>query len=213
MDAVLDRPLDEIIKELALPDDVRRALLGEPGPLYDGLLAALAYEQGAWTVLTAAMARVALTESCASDCFRAADTTAGAILSGRKVPMHGHNIARRPILDHGLNISATNLACRRAWATIALSRKPFSAWRLRRRRILFVSEFCGALTGADTRLTDAFRIAKACEAADCLALSSIACKLGYAESEVPNASSPSPPAAFPLRLTFSKEKPPGRISL
>ena len=32
MDAVLDRQLDEIVKELALPQDVRRALLGEPGP-------------------------------------------------------------------------------------------------------------------------------------------------------------------------------------
>ena len=46
-------------------------------------------------------------------------------------------------------------------------------------------EICGALTGADTRFTDAFKITQAYEAGDWPALSSIASKAGCAESEVP----------------------------
>jgi len=46
-------------------------------------------------------------------------------------------------------------------------------------------EICGALTGADTRFTDAFRVTKAYEVTDWAALSSIESKLGHSESEVP----------------------------
>lgn len=81
MDAVLDRPLAEIVGELALPENVRKALLGESGVLHEALQAAIAYEQGAWARLTGAMARVSLPESCAPDCFSAANATAGAILT------------------------------------------------------------------------------------------------------------------------------------
>jgi len=81
MDAVLDRPLQEIVNELALPAAVRSALLGQPGILDDALQAAIAYEQGAWARLTAAMDRAALPDSFGPDFFRAADRTASAILS------------------------------------------------------------------------------------------------------------------------------------
>jgi len=43
-------------------------------------------------------------------------------------------------------------------------------------------EISGAITEADT---DAFRVIKASQATDCLALSSIASKLGYSKSKVP----------------------------
>ena len=59
-------------------------------------------------------------------------------------------------------------------------------------------EICGALTGADTRFTDAFRISKAHEAADWHALSSTARKLGYPESEVPERFLPATSRAFSL---------------
>lgn len=81
MDAVLDRPLQEIVSELALSADVRSALLGQSGILHDALQAAIAYEQGAWARLTTAMDRVALPESLSPDFFRAADRTASAILA------------------------------------------------------------------------------------------------------------------------------------
>jgi EAL and modified HD-GYP domain-containing signal transduction protein len=81
MDAVLDQPLEEIVSELALPQNVRRALLGEAGVLYDALQAAVAYEQGAWATLSGAFSRFSIPESCAPDCFSAAQTTAGAILA------------------------------------------------------------------------------------------------------------------------------------
>ena len=81
MDAVLDRPLPEIACELALPPNVRGALLGEAGVLHDALQAAVAYERGAWARLTGIMARIPLPESCAAESFRTASTTAGAILA------------------------------------------------------------------------------------------------------------------------------------
>jgi EAL and modified HD-GYP domain-containing signal transduction protein len=80
MDAVLDRPLAEIVRELALPHAVRSALLGDPGILHDALQAAIAYEQGAWARLTGAMARVALPESCGPDLFAAAGRSTAAIV-------------------------------------------------------------------------------------------------------------------------------------
>jgi c-di-GMP-related signal transduction protein len=80
MDAVLDRPLEEIVRELALPERVRAALLGQPGVLHDALSAARAYERAEWSGLAAAMAGVSLPESCAADCFAAAHSTAAAIL-------------------------------------------------------------------------------------------------------------------------------------
>jgi EAL and modified HD-GYP domain-containing signal transduction protein len=80
MDAVLDRGLSEIVQELALPQNVRDALLGQPGILHEALLAAIAYEQGAWSRLTGAMARVAVPESCGPDLFQCAGRSAQAIL-------------------------------------------------------------------------------------------------------------------------------------
>jgi c-di-GMP-related signal transduction protein len=81
MDAVLDRPLDEIVNDLALPERVRAALRGEPGELQEALRAAIAYEQGHWLNLEAAMKQIALPESCAPDCFVAAGRAVSAILA------------------------------------------------------------------------------------------------------------------------------------
>ena len=80
MDAVFDRPLPEIVRELALPQNVRAALLGEPGILRDALQAAIAYEQGAWAQLADAMARIPLPESCSPELFSAAARSAADIL-------------------------------------------------------------------------------------------------------------------------------------
>ena len=71
-------------------------------------------------------------------------------------------------------------------------------------------EICGALTGADTRFTDAFRITQAYEAADWPALSSIAGKRGYPESEVPERFLAASRASGLSGWLF-KRKPPGRI--
>ena len=80
MDAVLDRPLEEIANELALSDAARKALLGESGEIYEALQAAKAYESGQWSLFQDAMKRLSLPEACAPECFQCADRTASAIL-------------------------------------------------------------------------------------------------------------------------------------
>ena len=80
MDAVLDRPLPEIMSELALSTPVRRALLEETGELYDALEAAKSYERGNWLPFKGAMEHLSLAESCAPDCFQTANQAVSAIL-------------------------------------------------------------------------------------------------------------------------------------
>jgi EAL and modified HD-GYP domain-containing signal transduction protein len=80
MDAVLDRPLSEIVDELALSLPVRLALLGQPGDLYDALQAATQYERGHWQSFKEAIQRLSLPETCAPECFQSADQTVNAIL-------------------------------------------------------------------------------------------------------------------------------------
>ena len=80
MDAVLDRPMKEIVGELALSAEVRSALLGQPGDLPDALDAAKNYEQGRWQSFQEAMERLWLPEACAPECFQIADRSMNAIL-------------------------------------------------------------------------------------------------------------------------------------
>lgn len=80
MDAVLDRPLPEIVQELAVSSEVRQALLGEPGEIFETLQAALAYERGQWSRLQHAMDHLSLPQNCAPQCLQAADRSAAMIL-------------------------------------------------------------------------------------------------------------------------------------
>jgi len=48
MEAFLDQPLQSVLSGLAIPDDVRDALLGEPGVLRDLLEIVLGYQKGDW---------------------------------------------------------------------------------------------------------------------------------------------------------------------
>jgi EAL and modified HD-GYP domain-containing signal transduction protein len=80
MDAVLDQPLPEIISELALSAQVRNALLGNPGDLYDALQAAKNYEQGHWAAFRQAIDHLSLPERCAPECFQAANQSVSGIL-------------------------------------------------------------------------------------------------------------------------------------
>jgi EAL and modified HD-GYP domain-containing signal transduction protein len=51
LDAVLDRPMPEILKELPLADDLDQALLAHAGVLGITLRSVLAYESGDWEAL------------------------------------------------------------------------------------------------------------------------------------------------------------------
>ena len=79
MDAVLDRPLPEIVDELGLAAEVRQALLGSPNDLLEALQAAKSYEQGNWPSLKNAMEHLTLQEANAPEYFRAADQSANAL--------------------------------------------------------------------------------------------------------------------------------------
>jgi c-di-GMP-related signal transduction protein len=81
MDAVLDRPLPEIVAELALSDEVRKALQGGPNDLFEALQAAKSYEQGNWSSLKGAMDQLALPEGNAPDFFQSAENSVNAVLS------------------------------------------------------------------------------------------------------------------------------------
>lgn len=48
LDAILDRPLDEVLTAIPMPEDTRAALLGEPGTLLTLLRLATALERGTW---------------------------------------------------------------------------------------------------------------------------------------------------------------------
>jgi EAL and modified HD-GYP domain-containing signal transduction protein len=52
IDAFLGRPLPDVLEEIALPRDVKAALLGEPGALRQLYECALAYERGDWEALS-----------------------------------------------------------------------------------------------------------------------------------------------------------------
>ncbi|MGH9407401.1 MAG: EAL and HDOD domain-containing protein [Terriglobia bacterium] len=51
MDAMLGRPMSEILEQVALPSDAKAALLGEENPLRDIYELAFAYEMGNWGAL------------------------------------------------------------------------------------------------------------------------------------------------------------------
>ncbi|HEY3268520.1 MAG TPA: HDOD domain-containing protein [Armatimonadota bacterium] len=48
IDALVDRPAEEVIRELPLPEDIQEALLGEPNRIREVLDLILAYESGDW---------------------------------------------------------------------------------------------------------------------------------------------------------------------
>lgn len=48
LDAILDRPLDELLKEIQVEPLIQRALLGEPGPFHDLLELTVSLERGHW---------------------------------------------------------------------------------------------------------------------------------------------------------------------
>jgi c-di-GMP-related signal transduction protein len=63
IDAILGRPLEEILKDLPLSDEIKDALSGKPNPLRAVFDYALAYEKGDWDGLSAKADALGLDES------------------------------------------------------------------------------------------------------------------------------------------------------
>jgi EAL and modified HD-GYP domain-containing signal transduction protein len=62
IDALLDRPLSDILAELPVVPDVRAALLGKSGLFHDIYQLSLAYEQGDWQTVSEYAAKLNITE-------------------------------------------------------------------------------------------------------------------------------------------------------
>jgi c-di-GMP-related signal transduction protein len=60
LDALLDRPMEEIVPELPVAEDIKSALLGEQNKLRAALDAIIAYERGDWGQFTDSAARIGL---------------------------------------------------------------------------------------------------------------------------------------------------------
>ncbi|RYD02695.1 hypothetical protein N752_23230 [Desulforamulus aquiferis] len=60
IDAFLDKPMDEILTELSIPQDIKAALLGEPSMIRDIFSAAILYEQGNWEELSLVVSKLKL---------------------------------------------------------------------------------------------------------------------------------------------------------
>jgi EAL and modified HD-GYP domain-containing signal transduction protein len=69
IDAMLDYPLAEILREIPLAGDVKAALLGEPGPLRDLFQVVVAYAACNWPVVSERAARLGLDEAVVSACY------------------------------------------------------------------------------------------------------------------------------------------------
>jgi EAL and modified HD-GYP domain-containing signal transduction protein len=69
LDALVDRPLAEVIDEVALPPAVRETLLGTPTPLQPLYQLTLAYERGDWTTVETLMAALHLEEAALPEVY------------------------------------------------------------------------------------------------------------------------------------------------
>src|SRR5580698_4285575 len=67
-DAILDRPMEQVLASLPIAPEVRAALCGSANPYRDVYDVLLAYERADWTALSAASALLGIDESSVADC-------------------------------------------------------------------------------------------------------------------------------------------------
>ncbi len=72
LDVLVGRPMEEILKEIAVPDEVRSALLGAPSRLYEGYQLVLAYEKGEWKKVSALAQSLSLDEKLLPEVYKQA---------------------------------------------------------------------------------------------------------------------------------------------
>jgi c-di-GMP-related signal transduction protein len=80
-DAILDRPIEEILSGLPVSPDVRTALCGGANPLPDVYEVLLAHERADWSALSAAAKRLGPVEAAIPDCYTRATTRAAVLAS------------------------------------------------------------------------------------------------------------------------------------
>ncbi len=80
-DAILDRPIEEVLSSLPISAHIRAALCGGTNRFRDIYDILLAYERADWPALTAAASRLGPLESLIPDCYNAATTRAATLAS------------------------------------------------------------------------------------------------------------------------------------
>ncbi len=72
IDAMMDRPMDALLKDLPIDEKIKQALLGEPGEFRNALDLILCYEEGNWDFLADAAGRLGLEEQALPGQFKQA---------------------------------------------------------------------------------------------------------------------------------------------
>jgi EAL and modified HD-GYP domain-containing signal transduction protein len=67
-DAILDRPMQQVLASLPIAPEVRAALCGDSNPYRDAYDLLLAYERADWPTLTSTSIRLGIDESAVADC-------------------------------------------------------------------------------------------------------------------------------------------------
>jgi c-di-GMP-related signal transduction protein len=80
-DAILDRPVEEILASLPISANVRTALCGGTNRFRDIYEALLAYERADWPALASAAARLGPIDSLIPDCYTAATQRSATLAS------------------------------------------------------------------------------------------------------------------------------------
>ncbi|MFZ0634154.1 MAG: HDOD domain-containing protein [Candidatus Acidiferrales bacterium] len=87
MDAILDMPMSKILAEISVNDDIRDALLGQPGRFRAVYEIAVNYETGTWEQLADPAEELGLTEDMIPDLFMQALEWAKHVIAGNPAPV------------------------------------------------------------------------------------------------------------------------------
>jgi c-di-GMP-related signal transduction protein len=74
IDALIDRPMKEIVTELPIDEEIRQALLGQPNRFYDLLQLVVSYEKGFWEDLPVYAKKLNIREEDLPDMYMEAVT-------------------------------------------------------------------------------------------------------------------------------------------
>ncbi len=82
LDALTGRPMDDLLAELAVPGEVRDALLGRPNRLNDVFCLVQAYERGDWKGVSSSARALPIEEDALPDVYEQSIAWANQVLSG-----------------------------------------------------------------------------------------------------------------------------------
>ena len=81
IDAIMDRPMDEVLSKIALPQDVHAGLTPGGGPLRVVLDLTVAFERGDWSACRSQAAALGIAEDEIASAYHAASECATKVFS------------------------------------------------------------------------------------------------------------------------------------